>query len=88
MITQAACLITFDEGKTVHIIPLHRHGDISKILKAFGYKPHKGYKILEQGFIDNHGNFFDRIEAMNEAKMWKQPLIGEEKEKLFSENLY
>jgi hypothetical protein len=67
---------------------LHRHGDIGKILHAFGFKAGKGYRVIEQGFIDNEGLFYDRKSAMLEAKRCKQHLIGEEKEELFSENLY
>ena len=88
MITQAACIVSIPNVDKPQIIPLHRHGDIGRILNAFGFKPGKGYKILEQGFLDEHGNFYNRVSAMKEAKRCKQYLIGEEKEELFSENLY
>ena len=87
MIVQAACRVYIPGVDSYGILPLHRHGDAGKIFKAFGFKPGQ-CKIVEQGFLDNHGNFHNRKSAMQEAKRCKQPLIGEEKEELFSENLY
>jgi len=90
MITQAACRLQIpcsDNLYKVAVIPLHRHGDIGKILRAFGYKPGE-CKVVEWGFLDSHGSFYNRIDAMQEAKKCKQYLIGEEKDELFSENLY
>ena len=87
MIVQAACRVQIPGFEFLRIIPLHRHHDIGTILKEFGYKPGE-CKIIEQGFLDNHCLFYSRYEAMREAKRCKQPLIGEEKEELFSENLY
>ena len=88
MIVQAAVKLDIKGLDSFSIVPVHRHGDIGRILNAFGFKPGKGYKILEQGFLDEHGNFYNRVSAMKEAKRCKQYLIGEEKEELFSENLY
>lgn len=87
MIVQAACRVQIPGIVGYQIIPLHRHGDIGKIFKAFGFESGQ-CKIVEQGFLDNHGNFYNRKSAMQEAKRCKQHLIGEEKEELFSENLY
>lgn len=87
MIVQAACIVEIPGVDVYGVIPLHRHSDVGKIFKAFGFKPGQ-CKIAEQGFLDNHGNFYNRKSAMQEAKRCKQHLIGEEKEELFSENLY
>ena len=86
MITQAAVLLELDNLPVV--IPVHRHGDIGIILKSFGYKPNDQYRILEQGFIDEHSKFYNRIDAMKEAIICGQRLIGRVTEELFSENLY
>ena len=87
MIVQAACRIRHSGFCEINVIPLHRHGDIGKILKEFGYRPGV-YEIIEQGFLDEHGLFYSRHEALKEALRCKQPLIGELKDELFSENLY
>jgi len=62
LITRAACLVSINDG-IPQVIPVHRHGDIGLIFKAFGFEPGKGYKILEQGFLDDKGNFLDRKKA-------------------------
>lgn len=49
-----------------------RHGDVFAQLKSLGFKPRKGYKELEQGFIDHKGNFLTREEAWEHAKMCGQ----------------
>lgn len=87
MIVQAACRLKLPDFEYIRIIPLHRHGDIGRILKEFGYRPGV-YEIIEQGFLDEHGLFYSRHEALKEALHCKQPLIGELKDELFSENLY
>lgn len=49
-----------------------RHGDILKQLKLLGFDPQKGYKEIEQGFIDNKNKFLTREEAYEYAKMCGQ----------------
>ena len=49
-----------------------RHGDVFAQLDALGFDPHKGYKEIEQGFIDNHNNFLTRQEAFEHAKQCGQ----------------
>lgn len=90
MIVQAATRITLDAFRTEKIIPLHRHGDLGKILKAFGYKPGHGYHMIQQGFIDNHGNFYDRIEAAEHMRKCRQKTkFGSfPTDVLYSEDLY
>lgn len=88
MIVQAACRISIPDVEDYQIIPLHRHGDMGKIFAAFGYKPGE-CKILEQGFVDSRGNFYNRKSALKEAlrceQLFVEPIKGDE---LFSENLY
>jgi len=90
MIVQAACRISIDKIDEIQVIPLHRHGDINLILKAFGFKPGKGYQILEQGFIDEHGNFYNRKSALKHVNdIGQQCLLGNfGADELYSEDLY
>ena len=88
MIAQAACRVQIPEVEGCQIIPLHRHGDVGKIFKAFGFKPGQ-CKILEHGFIDSRGNFYNRHDALKEFLRCEQlpaePIRGTD---LFSENVY
>ena len=65
-----------------------RHGDVYKQLKALGFKPKQGYVELEQGFVNNRGQFLTREEALKEAEhngqLKQVPIITE----LFSEDLW
>lgn len=49
------------------IIPCHRHCDAFLILKEFGYKKNIDYREIEQGFLDEHDRFMNRIAAWWEA---------------------
>lgn len=49
-----------------------RHGNVFEQLKALGFEPRKGYKELEQGFIDHKNNFLTREETYEHAKMCGQ----------------
>ena len=88
MIVQAACRVSIPNISNYQIIPLHRHGDIGKIFAAFGYQPGE-CKIIEQGFIDSRGNFYNRHDALIEFLRCEQllvdPIHGTD---LFSENIY
>ena len=88
MIVQAACKVSIPSIEEYKVIPLHRHGDMGKIFAAFGYEPGE-CKIIEQGFIDSRGNFYNRKEALKEAmrcdQLFVEPIQHGE---LFSENLY
>ena len=86
-ITQAACLIRIKGIPEPQVIPLHRHCDLGRILKAFGFLPHQDYKIITQGFIDNEGTFYNRRDAYALAKACGQK-VPEGKTELFSEDLY
>ena len=54
-----------DTGGEV-ILPLHRHGDGGIILKALGFEP-GDFKIIEQGFLTEEGEFLGRFDALCEA---------------------
>lgn len=87
MIVKAAVKIfDFRQNKDL-IIPCMRHCDAFYILKEFGYKRDIDYKELEQGFLDEQDNFYNRIEAMKHAKQCNQ-IIAPEYNKLFSEDLW
>jgi len=86
-ITQAACLVKIDGIPEPQVIPLHRHSDMWGILKAFGFRPHQGYEVIAQGFIDNDGWFYNRQDAYALAKLCGQK-VPEGKTELFSEDLY
>ena len=89
MIVQAACRVSIPKIDGDRIIPLHRHGDMGKIFAAFGYKPGE-CKILEQGFLDNHGNFYNRKSAAKYMRERRQKTrFGDyPEEELYSEDLY
>ena len=44
------------------ILPCWRHGKGFQILEDLGFQPKKGYKVLEQGFINHKGEFIYPIE--------------------------
>lgn len=49
-----------------------RHEDIFIQLEDLGFEPCKGYKEIEQGFIDHKNNFLTRKEAYEHAKVCGQ----------------
>ena len=88
MIVQAACRVSIPNVDGDRIIPLHRHGDMGKIFAAFGYEPGE-CKIIEQGFVDSRGNFYNRKSALEEVYRCDQLLVEPiQHGELFSENLY
>ena len=89
MITQAACIVSILNVAEPQIIPLHRHGDAGKIFAAFGFEPGE-CKILEQGFLDNKGNFYNRKAAAEYMrKRGQKTRFGDfPGEELYSEDLY
>ena len=66
MIVQAAYRVSIPGIKEYRTIPLYRHSDMGKIFAAFGYQPGE-CKIVEQGFVDSRGNFYNRKAALQEA---------------------
>ena len=59
-----------------------RHGDIFQQLRALGFEPGKGYKEIEQGFIDHNNKFYDRVNAFTYARM-----CGQLSEKIYDDKL-
>ena len=49
-----------------------RHGNIFEQLEQLGFEPRKGYREIEQGFIDHKNNFLTREEAYEHAKICGQ----------------
>lgn len=68
MILAAAIKFRIEKTNEEVILCGARHGDIFKQLKPLGFEPQKGYKEIEQGFIDHHNNFLTREEAFKHAK--------------------
>ena len=66
MIVKAAVKIFDKKQNKEWIIPCHRHCDAFYILKEFGYTK-QDYTELEQGFLDEHDNFYNRIAAYDEV---------------------
>lgn len=87
MITRAAVKIHDLRQNKEIIIPCHRHCDAFLILKEFGYKQVIDYKILEQGFLDEHDNFYSRVAAKRHALACAQ-IIETEFSELYSEDLW
>lgn len=91
MIICAAVKVQVEGLDHTTIIPCIRHGDSFKILADLGYAPKTKYKVLEQGFLNNKGIFYDRKAAMHYARSIGQLSVtacqhcGDE---LFSEDLY
>jgi hypothetical protein len=88
MIVKAAVKILDYHTMGEKVIPCHRHGDAFYILHMFHMKQGIDYKQIAQGFLDEHDNFYDRIEAWKHAWEHKQ-IEGEYKPtELFSEDLW
>ena len=86
MIVKAAVKIFDKKQNKELILPAHRHCDIFYILKQFGYSK-KDYKEIAQGFLDEHDNFYNRVEAKriaSECGQIKEKYPGE----LYSEDLW
>lgn len=49
-----------------------RHGNIFEQLEGLGFNSRKGYKEIEQDFIDHKNNFLTREEVYEHAKMCGQ----------------
>ena len=92
MIVSAAVKIKDLRQDKEIIIPCHRHCDAFYILKQFSYKKNVDYKEIAQGFLDEHDNFYNRVEAWKHA-WWHRQIIADEEEyyqrkELFSEDLW
>ena len=89
MIVSAAVKIKDLRQDKEIIIPCHRHCDAFYILKRFAYKKNIDYKEIEQGFLDEHDNFYNRVEAWHEAYKHRQlKMVDPSYHELFSEDLW
>ena len=87
MITKAAVKILNLHTNEEMIIPCHRHCDAFYILKMFNMRRDIDYKEIEQGFLDEEDNFYNRVEAKQHAQVCHQVEETEFNE-LFSEDLW
>lgn len=72
------------------VIKCHRHCDAYEILHDFNYR-NEDYETIEQGFLDENDNFYNRVEAWKHAYLHDQinpDAIEHPVQKLFSEDLY
>lgn len=88
MITKAAVKILNLHTNEEMIIPCHRHCDAFYILHLFNMKQGIDYKQIEQGFLDEHDNFYNRITAKKHAQEFNQLKENTRCAELFSEDLY
>lgn len=88
MITKAAVKIYDIRQDKEIVLPCMRHSDIFYILYEFGYKKNIDYKELAQGFLDEEGNFYDRIAAKKHAQAHDQLKENTRCAELFSEDLW
>ena len=65
-----------------------RHNAVFKQLKALGFRPHNGYKELEQGFLTTDGDFLNREQAYYHAVECKQIEPDDGPDYLISEMLW
>ena len=71
-------------------IKCHRHCDAYEILHDLNYK-REDYETIEQGFLDEHDNFYNRVEAWKHAYLHDQinpDALEHTALQLFSEDLY
>ncbi len=89
MIVKAAVQIKDLRQNTIWEIPCHRHSDAFYILKMMGYKKDIDYHEIDQGFLDEHDNFYNRVEAWHEAYKHRQlKMVDPYYHELFSEDLW
>lgn len=75
-------------GKEI-TIRCHRHCDVFEILHLFGYKPQQDYEEVEQGFLDEHDKFYNRVDAYVHAVEYGQLVsVSTKPQTLYSEDLY
>ena len=87
MIVKAAVKILNLHTNEEMIIPCHRHCDAFYILHLFNMKQSVDYKQIEQGFLDEHDNFYNRVNAKKHAQACHQ-IEETEFNELFSEDLW
>ena len=88
MIVKAAVKIFDIRQNKEWTIPCMRHCDAFYILKEFGYTKNIDYKELEQGFLDEYDNFYNRIAAKKYAQEFNQLKENTNCAELYSEDLW
>ena len=88
MIVKAAVKILNLHTNEEMIIPCHRHCDAFYILHLFNMKQSVDYKQIDQGFLDEHDNFYNRINAKKHAQEFNQLKENTRCAELFSEDLW
>lgn len=88
MIVKAAVKVLNLHTNEEMTIPCHRHCDAFYILHLFNMKQSVDYKQIEQGFLDEHGNFYDRVAAKKHAQEFNQLKENTRCAELFSEDLW
>lgn len=87
MITSAAVKVFVYPLNKEIVIKCHRHCDAYEILYDFNYT-REDYETVEQGFLDEEDNFYDRVAAYKHA-WWRNQLEEEYNvRELFSEDLW
>jgi len=88
MITKAAVKIKMLSDNREIVIPCMRHCDAFYILHLFNMKQGIDYKQIEQGFLDEHDNFYNRIAAKKHAQEFNQLKENTRCAELYSEDLW
>ena len=86
IVAAAVKIIDLRQNCKTICIPCHRHCDAFQILKEFGYTKGTDYIEVEQGFLDEKDRFYNRTEAVLEARHCGQ--ICEQVPELYSEDLW
>ena len=95
MIIEAALLVRVGETPTPIVVPCRRHGDGMAMLRDLFGGDRTKYVVIEQGFIDHNGQYFDRKSALSQAMICGQlnatTIYAKRRNKedeLYSEDLY
>ena len=95
MIICAAIEIQIEKLPYKTIIPCWRHCKGYEIIRDFGFKPNKGYKIEAEGFMTDKGDFLNRKDAFKHAlecgqlsATIRQFKKERNEDELYSEDLY
>lgn len=88
MILAAAVKFYIEKTNEEVILCGHRHCDVFEQLGLLGFEPQKGYKEIEQGFIDDENNFLTREEAYFHAVDCWQIEDDRNTKILYSEDLW
>jgi len=88
MIVKAAVKILNLHTNEEMIIPCHRHCDAFYILHLFNMKQSVDYKQIDQGFLDEHDNFYNRVAAKKHAQEFNQLKENTRCAELYSEDLW